>query len=136
MNPLHWKREYQIAFLGAAVLGSYIGTFVGVRQAEPSATFYWLWVGLWGVAGTLMSAAGAFIRQLLRDQIYNWDTVNAGPSTYPVKGHAVMSVKVRPKPKDSGFEAREAPWRESKTAQPSDNMLERSVREASGCNVQ
>src|SRR5450830_664375 len=52
------------------------------------------------------------------------------------EGHAVMSVKVRPKPKDSGFEAREAPWRESKTAEPSDNMLERSVREASGCNVQ
>jgi hypothetical protein len=36
----------------------------------------------------------------------------------------------------AGFEAREAPWRESKTAEPSDNMLERSVREASGCNVQ
>ena len=34
-----------------------------------------------------------------------------------------MSVKVRPKPKDSGFEASEAPWRESKTAEPSDNML-------------
>ena len=47
-----------------------------------------------------------------------------------------MSVKVRPEPKDSGFEAREAPWRESKTAEPSDNMLERSVREASGYNVQ
>jgi predicted transposase YbfD/YdcC len=52
------------------------------------------------------------------------------------EGHAVMSVKVRSEPKDSGFEAREAPWRESKTAEPSDNMLERSVREASGCNVQ
>jgi Transposase DDE domain len=52
------------------------------------------------------------------------------------EGHAVMSVKVRPKLKDSGFEAREAPWRESKTAEPSDNMLKRSVREASGCNVQ
>jgi hypothetical protein len=52
------------------------------------------------------------------------------------EGHAVMSVKVRPEPKDSGSEAREAPWRESKTAEPSDNMLERSMREASGCNVQ
>jgi transposase len=52
------------------------------------------------------------------------------------EGHAVMSVKVRPEPKDSGFEAREAPWRESKTAEPSANMLERSMREASGCNVQ
>src|ERR1035437_4958052 len=61
---------------------------------------------------------------------------NVGAPACPGKGHAVMSVKVRPKPKDSGFEAREAPWRESKTAEPSDNMLERSVREASGCNVQ
>jgi hypothetical protein len=52
------------------------------------------------------------------------------------EGHAVMSVKVRPEPKDSGFEAREAPWRESKAAEPSDNILERSMREASGCNVQ
>ena len=52
------------------------------------------------------------------------------------EGHAVMSVKVRPELKNSGFEAREAPWRESKTAEPSDNMLERSMREASGCNVQ
>jgi hypothetical protein len=26
------------------------------------------------------------------------------------EGHAVMSVKVRPEPKDSGSEAREAPW--------------------------
>ena len=62
--------------------------------------------------------------------------LGVGGLACPVKGHAVMSVKVRPKPKDSGFEAREAPWRESKTAEPSDNMLERSVREASGCNVQ
>lgn len=52
------------------------------------------------------------------------------------EGHAVMSVKVRPEPKGSGSEAREAPWRESKTAEPSDNILERSMREASGCNVQ
>ena len=51
------------------------------------------------------------------------------------EGHAVMSVKVRPELKDSGFEAREAPWRESKTAEPSDNMLERSMCEASGCKV-
>ena len=51
------------------------------------------------------------------------------------EGPAVMSVKVRPEPKDS-VEAREVPWRESKTPEPSDNMLERSMREASGCNVQ
>jgi hypothetical protein len=45
-------------------------------------------------------------------------------------------VKVRPAPKDSGSEAREAPWRESKTAEPSDNILESSMRGASGGNVQ
>jgi hypothetical protein len=32
-------------------------------------------------------------------------------------------VKVRPRPKDSGFVAREVSWRESKTTEPSDNML-------------
>ena len=41
------------------------------------------------------------------------------------EGHAVMSVKVRPEPKNLGSEAREALWRESKTAEPSDNILER-----------
>jgi hypothetical protein len=32
-------------------------------------------------------------------------------------------VKVRPRPKDSGLVAREVSWRESKTTEPSDNML-------------
>jgi hypothetical protein len=52
------------------------------------------------------------------------------------QGHIVQSVQDRPRPKDSGLVAREAPWRESKTAEPSDNILERSVRNAPGCNVQ
>jgi len=39
------------------------------------------------------------------------------------QGHIVQSVKDRPRPKDSGLVAGEAPWRESKTAEPSDNML-------------
>ena len=39
------------------------------------------------------------------------------------QGHIVQSVKDRPGPKDSGLVAGEAPWRESKTAEPSDNML-------------
>jgi hypothetical protein len=33
-------------------------------------------------------------------------------------------VEVRPRLKDSGLVAWEAPWRESKTAEPSDNVLE------------
>ncbi len=39
------------------------------------------------------------------------------------KGHIVQSVRDRPRLKDSGLVAGEAPWRESKTAEPSDNML-------------
>ncbi len=39
------------------------------------------------------------------------------------QGHIVQSVRDRPRPKDSGLVAWEAPWRESKMAEPSDNML-------------
>ena len=39
------------------------------------------------------------------------------------QGHVVQSVKDRPRPKDSGLVAWEAPWRESKTVEPSDKIL-------------
>jgi len=39
------------------------------------------------------------------------------------QGHIVQPVRDRPRPTDSGLVAWEAPWRESKTAKPSDNML-------------
>ena len=39
------------------------------------------------------------------------------------QGHINQSVKVRPRLKDSSLVAWEAPWRESKTAKPSDNIL-------------
>jgi len=39
------------------------------------------------------------------------------------QGHIVQSVKDRPRPKDSGLVAGEASWRESKTTEPSDNIL-------------
>lgn len=39
------------------------------------------------------------------------------------QGHIVQPVRDRPGPKDSGLVAWEASWRESKTAEPSDNML-------------
>jgi len=38
-------------------------------------------------------------------------------------GHINQSVKVRPRPEDSSLVAWEAPWSESKTAKPSDNIL-------------
>ena len=43
------------------------------------------------------------------------------------EGHIVQSVKVRPGPRDSSPVAWEAPWRESKTAKPSDNDLGQEV---------
>jgi hypothetical protein len=64
MNPLHWKREHQIAFFGAAVAGAFVGFFAGIRQVGSSANIYWLLVGIWGVVGAVVAAAGAFIRQL------------------------------------------------------------------------
>jgi hypothetical protein len=41
------------------------------------------------------------------------------------QGHINQSVKVRPRPKDSSLVAGEAPWSESKTVRPSDNMLKK-----------
>jgi hypothetical protein len=57
------------------------------------------------------------VKQLL--QIY-FDRWQIGVSR---QGHIVQSVKDRPRPKDSGLVAGEAAWRESKTTEPSDNML-------------
>ena len=39
------------------------------------------------------------------------------------QGHINQSVKVRPRPRGSSLVAGEAPWSESKTVRPSDNML-------------
>ena len=38
------------------------------------------------------------------------------------EGHRIQSVEVRPRRKDSGLVAWEAPWRANKTVEPSDNM--------------
>jgi len=57
------------------------------------------------------------VKQLL--QIY-FDRWQIGVSS---QGHIVQSVRDRPRPKDSGLVAGEVPWRESKTAEPSDNIL-------------
>ena len=68
MNPLHWKREHQIAFLVAAVFGAGMGIFIGMRQVEPSTSPDWLHVASWGVAGAMLAGAGAYVRQLIRNK--------------------------------------------------------------------
>jgi hypothetical protein len=57
------------------------------------------------------------LEQIVELYGFRW---NIGVSS---QGHIVQPVKDRPGPKDSGLVAREAPWRESKTAEPSGNML-------------
>jgi hypothetical protein len=52
------------------------------------------------------------------------------------KGHIYQLVRDQPGLRDSSLVAGEASWRESKATEPSDNILERSVRNAPGCNVQ
>jgi hypothetical protein len=52
------------------------------------------------------------------------------------EGHVIQSVEVRPRPRDSGLVAWEAPWRESKAAKPSDHVLALEYSKVPGCNVQ
>jgi hypothetical protein len=57
------------------------------------------------------------LQTLLQAYVDRWEI---GVSS---QGHIVQSVKDRPRPKDSDLVAGEASWRESKTAEPSDNIL-------------
>jgi hypothetical protein len=74
-------------------------------------------VGGWTLVSTFTDAKAVHKRELLDLYRLRWQV---GVSS---QGHIVQSVEVRPRPKDSGLVAWEAPWRESKTAEPSDNMF-------------
>jgi hypothetical protein len=65
VNPLRWKREHQIAFWLAVVLGGSMGIAVGLQRVGPSASV------LWGVVGAVMAGAGAYVRQMLRNRNSN-----------------------------------------------------------------
>ena len=71
MNPPHWKREHQIAFAFAALIGAFVGISIGLREFEAHTSNYWLHVGSWGVLGAFLGAAGGFLRQLLRGRKSN-----------------------------------------------------------------
>ena len=61
----------------------------------------------------------AWSAQKLYEQLY----CARGEMGVSSQGHINQSVKVRPRLEDSSLVAWEAPWRESKTAKPSDNIL-------------
>ena len=78
-----------------------------VKDAEP----------MYRLITTILDPAQAPAKELAALYHERWEI---GVSS---QGHIVQSVKDRPRPKDSGLVAGEAPWRESQTAEPSDNML-------------
>ena len=68
MNPLHWKKEHQIAFLAASVFGAGMGIFIALRQPDQSNMPLWLYVILWGAGGAALAALGAYFRQIIRNR--------------------------------------------------------------------
>jgi hypothetical protein len=83
MNPLNWKREHQLALLGASLLGGILGVLlfsaVLARSYYPDLfcgfgyygyacwlSGFWLRVFLWTAFGVMVGAAVVYIRQLLR----------------------------------------------------------------------
>jgi len=79
----------------------------GVEGAEP----------IYRLVTTILDHESAPAAELAALYHERWEIGVSG------QGHIVQSVRDRPGPKDSGLVAGEAPWRESKTAEPSDNML-------------
>jgi hypothetical protein len=79
----------------------------GVADAEP----------IYRLVTTILDPEKAPAKELAALYHERWEI---GVSS---QGHIVQSVRDRPGLKDSGLVAGEAPWRESKTAEPSDNIL-------------
>jgi hypothetical protein len=72
---------------------------------------------IYRLIATILDPAAAPAKELAALYHERWEI---GVSS---QGHIVQSVGDRPGLKDSGLVAGEAPWRESKTAEPSDNIL-------------
>jgi hypothetical protein len=84
----------------------------------------------WSLKAFLSTRDGTEVDELTLSYPQRW---HVGVSS---QGHIIQSVKDRPRLKDSGLVAWEAPWRERKTAEPSDKLLVRGICNAPGCNVQ
>jgi hypothetical protein len=75
-------------------------------------------------------AADAWPPQQLYEELY----CARGDMGVSRKGHIYQLVRDQPGLRDSSLVAGEASWRESKATEPSDNILERSVRNTPGCS--
>jgi len=78
---------------------------------------FWLWAFHSITSLTTLSTAQARTEQVVRLAHLRWDI---GVSR---EGYINQSVRVRPRPEDSGLVAWEAPRQETKTVEPSDNIL-------------
>jgi len=96
-----------------------------VRDLRPAAPHgfldydprFWLWAFHSITSLTTLSTAQARTEQVVRLAHLRWDI---GVSR---EGYINQSVRVRPRPEDSGLVAWEAPRQETKTVEPSDNIL-------------
>ncbi|HEV2562427.1 MAG TPA: hypothetical protein VGT78_09825 [Rhizomicrobium sp.] len=71
MNPLKWKKEYQIALSIAVALGAFLGWLYGLQNVDWMFHHhywfdYWLAVGKWSALGALIGGALIYVWQLLR----------------------------------------------------------------------
>jgi hypothetical protein len=82
MNPLHWKREHQMALLSACAFGAVVGALLFILILANSyyspvwcgygnygytcwLSGFWVRVVMWTVLGALAGMAVVYIRQLL-----------------------------------------------------------------------
>jgi hypothetical protein len=80
MNPLRWKREHQIALLGAGIIGAVVGFIFGVRAADPYGrafehfgnngmtwiNTYWIVVVAWSLLAACLGSGTVYVFQLSR----------------------------------------------------------------------
>jgi hypothetical protein len=75
MNPLYWKREYQVALVVSFLIGGSIGVIIGylmyaVYAAEHAMPLSgWLdaeAIAGWGLFGGAIGAAALYVRHLMR----------------------------------------------------------------------
>ena len=81
MNPLHWKREHQVALVGTIALGAVLGFLFGLYEVYPYGhsleyvksngalgwiDTYWLLVVARGLFGAVISGVAGYLFQLSR----------------------------------------------------------------------